>query len=66
MTASVKSWKIATFSMAVTTVSLATALVVGHISIPESRADVRDTVARKTTPAAMQAVIDTCNRRADT
>ena len=64
MTASVKAWKMATAGMAIVTMSLATALVVGHVFVPESRAEVRETVTKKTTPAAMQAVIDRCNERA--
>jgi len=64
MMASGNAWKIATIGMAVVTMSLATALVVGHVSVPESRAEVRETVAKKPPPAAMQAVIDTCNQRA--
>jgi len=63
MAASVNAWKIATIALAVVTTSLATALVVGHVSVPESRADVRETAVRKTPPATMQAAVETCNQR---
>jgi hypothetical protein len=64
MAASVNAWKVATIVLAVVATSLATALVVGHLKIPESRADVREGAARKAPSAAMQAAADTCNQRA--
>lgn len=64
MAASVNAWKIATIGMAIVTTSLATALVVGHVSIPESRAEMREVAAKRVPAPAMQAAIEACNQRA--
>jgi hypothetical protein len=64
MKASVNAWKIATIGMAAVTTSLVTALVVGHMSIRESGAEMREGQATRTPPPPMRLAIETCNQHA--